>query len=401
MEIVPSLLFIPVDVILGDMYLETDQYAKAAQHYVTYLTTVSEQRHTAFMRSFTLRGRNIMSLIEQLPGDFASSLASYASNWENIFSSYSDLLTYIPLAENSREGTTTLIPKTFGYDYYATSPSYIDEIQIVPSESYKKLSEDGEYYYTSTLSTSTNAIVNSVKLGDTRYNAITREDDDDESGETTVWITKNSGVARVLLYRTTTVYLHLAEAFNRLGMYDLAFAILKDGINKSLVDPAEEGGPSYISEASKAALKSTYPLLSEANISKFSDDRSYFGVHMHGAGITRDYTGTVYQPGLSPYQLDTVVTVKMDQIAEQYAVQVGTTKEDTINAVEDLLCDEYALEFAFEGNRFYDLCRLARHKNNAGLYGGNFGSLWLSRKLAYKNPQKDLTNPDNWYLPFK
>lgn len=91
----------------------------------------------------------------------------------------------------------------------------------------------------------------------------------------------------------------------------------------------------------------------------------------------------------------------MAEIAEKFAVQVGATKEDTINAVEDLLCDEYALEFAFEGNRYFDLCRLARHKNNAGHYGANFGSLWLARKLAYKNPQKDLTNPQNWYLPFK
>ena len=80
---------------------------------------------------------------------------------------------------------------------------------------------------------------------------------------------------------------------------------------------------------------------------------------------------------------------------------MGTTKQDTINAIEDLLCDEYALELAFEGNRFADLCRLARHKNEAGLYGANFGSLWLARKLAFKKPQKDLTNPENWYLPFK
>ena len=50
---------------------------------------------------------------------------------------------------------------------------------------------------------------------------------------------------------------------------------------------------------------------------------------------------------------------------------------------------------------FFDLCRLARHKNQAGLYGNDFGSRWLARKLAYKNPQKDLTDPQNWYLPMK
>lgn len=78
-----------------------------------------------------------------------------------------------------------------------------------------------------------------------------------------------------------------------------------------------------------------------------------------------------------------------------------TTMEDTINAMEDILCDEYAMEFAFEGTRYYDLMRLARHKNNAGIYGGNYGSTWLADKLKGNNPQKDLTNPSNWYLPFK
>ena len=91
----------------------------------------------------------------------------------------------------------------------------------------------------------------------------------------------------------------------------------------------------------------------------------------------------------------------MKELAAVYGVNVGTTRQDTINAVEDLICDEYALELAFEGNRFYDLCRLARHKNQAALYGSNFGSLWLARKLAYKHPMKDLTDPKNWYLPFK
>ena len=126
-----------------------------------------------------------------------------------------------------------------------------------------------------------------------------------------------------------------------------------------------------------------------------------FGVHTHGAGYANDANGNNYMPGLSQYQLTPVVSQKMAEIATTYKVAVGTTKQDSINAVEDLLCDEYALEFAFEGSRFYDLCRLARHKNASSPYGSNFGSLWLARKLAYKNPAKDLTDENNWYLPFK
>ena len=412
----PDLLFFPVDVVLGDMYLETNQYDRAAMHYITYLTSVTSQRNTAYSESFRFGGRNRMELLERLPGDFdfENSALIGSGTWSSIFTGVNDLITYIPLAANSRQGAITTIPKAYGYDFYSTTPSYIDEIQIVPSQSYKALSDDVDYYYISTESNSQTTIVNSVKLGDTRYNGITTEDGNYDTNETTVWITKNRN-ARVILYRTTTVLLHLAEAFNRLGMYDVAFAILKDGINADLVKSSEDGGPGYISESSKVALTSIYPLLSEANRSKFTDAGSYYGVHTHGAGAVHDVRITSrrenettiyepsYQPGLSTYQLDTIVGVKMNQIAEEYMLQVGATKQDTINAVEDLLCDEYALEFAFEGSRFFDLCRLARHKNaeSPSSYGANFGSLWLARKLAYKNPQKDLTDPQNWYLPFK
>lgn len=395
-------LFMPVDVVLGDMYLETGQYEKAASHFITYLTTVSDvtRNHSAYMQSFRASGRRWIQLQDLLPSDWGGTLTFAYDTWANIFDGNIDLIAYIPMAPNSRAGVTTEIPLAFGYDFYSNSAAYVDEIQIAPSDAYMALSESQDYYYKSMESTATRTIVKSTKMGDTRFSGISREQEDNETAETTTWITKNRN-ARVLLYRTTTVWLHLAEALNRLGLYDVAFAILKDGINRYLISPAGEGGPYYISEAHKRALQSTYPLLSEANISKFSESRNCFGVHMHGCGATSDYTGAVYSPGLSPYQIDTIVGTKLGQIAEQYAVQVGTTAQDSVNAVEDLLCDEYALELGFEGSRWYDLMRLARHKNNDALYGANFGSLWLARKLAYKNPQKDLSNPDNWYLPFK
>ncbi|MBQ2495893.1 MAG: RagB/SusD family nutrient uptake outer membrane protein, partial [Prevotella sp.] len=186
---------------------------------------------------------------------------------------------------------------------------------------------------------------------------------------------------------------------NRLGYLDAAFAILKDGITASLLDSAR----TYIKDETRNLFQNTYPFLSEENISKFPVQTTSnftgtnYGIHQHGAGAVGDGN----YPGRSAYQLDTIVGNKMKEIAKVYNVTVGTTKNDSINALEDILCDEYALELAFEGNRFYDLCRLARHKNESSIYGANFGSIWLARKLKYKNPVKDLTVPDNWYLPFK
>jgi hypothetical protein len=400
--ITTSMLFMPVDVVMGDMYLETNQYDKAARHYITYLTEVlpANRANTAYMQSVTFSGRRSMSMMEMLPGDFGASFNYLTTSWSEIFSGGSDVITYVPMAPNNRAGVTSQIPLAYGYDFYSNSRGYVDEIQIVPSSVYNQLSESQDYYYRSALSTATKTILNSVKLGDMRTTAITRERDNAETAETKTWITKNTS-SQVLLYRVSGVWLRLAEAFNRLGYYDLAFAILKDGMSRHLIQPAGAGGPYYISDESKQALQTTYPLLSEANISRFSESVNCIGVHMHGAGATCDYTGTVYSPGLSPYQLDTIVGMKMAEVAQQYAVTVGTTKQDTINAVEDLLCDEYALECAFEGGRWYDLMRLARHKNSDSTYGSNFGGQWLARKLAFKNPMVSLEDKNNWYLPFK
>lgn len=411
--IYPSRLFIPVDLVLGDMYLEVKDYHRAAVHYVTYLTEVAPEsrRHIAFTQlpyHVLQRSGNTYYLgTSDLPSDWHDSNFDQRSNtnsWESILSpsdddQNSDIICYIPLAQNSQQGHTSELPKAFGYDYYSTSASstddrYIDEIQILPSESYVNMSSSQDYYYYSTASTFTQAVINSAKLGDARISGITYERRDVEADSTKLWVSMYTQ-PRVILYRTSTVMMHLAEAFNRLGMYDAAFAILKDGLTAGLaVAP-------YLSESTLEALHTTYPILSSANISKFASVQNMFGVHTHGAGYANDANGNNYMPGLSQYQLTPVVSQKMAEIATTYKVAVGTTKQDSINAVEDLLCDEYALEFAFEGSRFYDLCRLARHKNASSPYGANFGGQWLARKLAYKNPVKDLTNENNWYLPFK
>jgi hypothetical protein len=94
-----------------------------------------------------------------------------------------------------------------------------------------------------------------------------------------------------------------------------------------------------------------------------------------------------------------VLNAKIADISQKFNLNLASyTKDDYINAMEDLLCDEYAMEFAFEGTRFSDLRRLALHKNQAGTYGGNFGDIWLSRMLQNNAPG---ITTHNCYLPYK
>ncbi len=82
-----------------------------------------------------------------------------------------------------------------------------------------------------------------------------------------------------------------------------------------------------------------------------------------------------------------------------------------INAVETLLADEMALETAFEGYRYYDLMRIARHKLNDANYPGIEWFAWIIARrnmpyAPYENVgMKDdalyskLQTISNWYLP--
>ncbi len=379
-----SRCFIPVDVILGEMYLETEQYAEAAQHYTKYLIANKIQSGN-YIASMSLDWTD-----QLLPSDY---YAVSGTSWATIFGSNStnDIITYIPMSVNRLRGTITRLPQLFGYRYYSTSSSsdslYTSEIQIAPSAVYTALADSSDYYYaTDQLGTT----VKSVKIGDMRRAATLNKRT--SNGTESVQMRKYN-YANVVLFRKTTVYLHLAEALNRLGYPDAAFAILKDGIDRNLLSA------SYVSTDTRNLLQTTYPFLSSENISIFdptagsSSAKAAFGIHKHGCG----YTNGVF----SPYQMDTIVGMKMKEIATQYQVSVGTSKADTINAMEDILCDEYAMEFAFEGTRFFDLCRLARHKNSTSTYSSDFGNKWLARKLASKKPAKDMTVESNWYLPFR
>ena len=403
------LLMIPANVVLGDLYLESGDYDKAVSHYVNYFTKQAPAVATNFYSIYaTSRRGNAMGIsTTALPSNWSLNdnlNVSGTYDWSSIFTtvnSTNDIITYIPMAVNRTQGAITNVPKAFGYNYYATAAelaasedgAYIDQIQVMPSDAYMALSDSTDYYYF-VIGTGSNArkTVAQAKLGDQRMRSIVRMGEGEDS--TKMWVRKYEN-GNIILYRTSTVLLHLAEALNRLDMPDAAFAILKDGLGQQLLGTNAD----YVTEATRQKLQTTYPLLAQVNLERFGAT-AYFGIHMHGAGMTRDFNGT--DSIHTPYRLDTIVGMKMKELARNFPeITVGTTRQDTINAIEDLLCDEYALECAFEGTRYFDLMRMARHKNADRLYAvPNFGSLWLARKLAYKKPAVDLTVEDNWYLKY-
>ncbi len=467
---------IPVNVILGELYLEVGRYSDAAKCYYEFLfrnKILAEDMRSLFNIRYT-------GEIVDLPNDFSpggvsgmtwiTKINNVSTNLSSVNGTSSGAITYIPMADKSLNGYTTEIPKLFGFDYYyynshSESEQIIDSVylknkQIVASDVYNLLADSADYYY------QTNDPIDpqlSVleRVGDMRARAridvINRDNVREEILQT--YITKKA-LPRVVLYRPSTIWLHLAEALNRMGYPDAAFAILKDGITDNM------RSYQYVRDETWNMLTTEIPFCSNDGRSEQSQlfsgtgTNHNYGIHRHGCsdqyGISGDkslykmsvevekkiaelqdiFNGEQWNVSVVDRTADIqAVEAEIDAVGNDASIsdEEKTRKlkeldaqlaklnkefnslgkwslQDVINAVEDLICDEYAMEFAFEGSRFADLARLARNKNGKGTggysgspagYGANFGGRWLAKKLAFKNPVKDLTVESNWYLDMK
>lgn len=391
-----SKMMFPVRLVLGDLYLETGQYAKAAEHYFQYL-----KKAKAVCGNYVAHLNNYPDYLN-LSSDVINA-DTYANpnynSWSSIFSFDNETQTYVAMATNKLRGQITQLPGLFGYNYYSASDGYTynEKMSLQPSSAFLDLSNNQTYYYQTTNGLTTT--VGSQVIGDMRYHAIKNQI---PSAETTaaepVYVIMKYRNANIQIYRTAGIYLKLAEAVNRMGHPDVAFAVLKDGWNSTL-----EKDTTYMTAEGIQFLKTTVPFLTDENEVIFNDEDHGLkyslgnqGIHMRGCGYTAG--------NLSEYRLSTELEKRWSAL-RQKGYEIPTTAADTlkakIDAVEDMLCDEMALELAFEGSRFGDLCRIARHKNNENPYTANFGSLWLRDKLAFKKPALDLSDPNNWLMPFK
>ena len=127
----------------------------------------------------------------------------------------------------------------------------------------------------------------------------------------------------VPVLRVPHIYLRLAEALNRMDKPSLAFAILKYGLNQETMENPDRIDPAEL-EGTETWLDFSWTHTSDgsANVGTASRGR--------GRGISID--------------------------TENYTLPAET------EALEDMILEESAAETAFEGNRFFDLLRVARHR---------------------------------------
>ena len=201
------------------------------------------------------------------------------------------------------------------------------------------------------------------------------------------WDTRNGNIH---VYRRMMVYLRMAEALNMAGYPRMAFQILSQGINNEVMK--EEVYPYYSASDSlfisqldfPASRYGVYTVEHFTSNGRIPANVNTLGIHTRGSGWT---------PMNEYYSLpeDSLISAQeLTALQQKY--------------VNDLLLTEDALEFAFEGTRFYDIMRFALRSENPGQF--MVDHIGLRRGEENKASmlgeiKKNLADPNNWYMEWK
>lgn len=386
------LMNIPVYVLLGDLNLWAGNYKDAATNYYKYISTRNGMNNpypigtdqvawsganaswNSVYDSWTYsfyneRYSSTAELISMLPGDSIPS-EGYYSELRNIFNSTEENEFRPSLAASKRHW------------------------EISSSQRYCHMTNDGNDIIIAPLDIPGN------RGGDLRYyrswmfnSYVVHNNERLPYQQCNKYETRN-----VHVYRRAMVYLRLAEALNRAGYPRFAYRLLAGGVNNSVIE--KEVVPYY--GADSTYLRSFnfpnnqyYP----SDITGASEQNTV-GIHDRGAGWS------LYNPY---YALPVDTTLKVNAKYVVDGVEKDTVIVDLLSAeqiayqvdkVEDMIVDEGALEFAYEGIRFYDLMRVALRRNDPAYLADR---IYMRRggenKDAMKSEiKKDLYTPGNWYL---
>ncbi|MBQ1702182.1 MAG: RagB/SusD family nutrient uptake outer membrane protein, partial [Prevotella sp.] len=372
-----KLFYFPIYILLGDLNLWAGNYKEAALNYYYYIsrrngTNVAYPTGTASIR-WSQNDSHWRSMRDSWSTDF------YNENNNRT----SELISMIPGDSIPSEGNYSELRNLFNCnetnDYKVSLKPSQSIIDLSASQPYCHLTTGNDVVYAPTGLTEN-------RTGDLRLSSawsytkdvrIRTSGSNRELSEYS-YINKYS-TRNVHIYRRTMVYLRMAEALNRAGYPRFAFEILKNGVNnrsiESNVIPYYTADSTWIRQFDFP--NNDYVLESRSG----QQTENTMGIHGRGSGFSF--------------------------LDDKYVLPDDTTITDSIMRrdyqiirVEDMIVDEEALEFAFEGYRFYDLMRVALRRNNPAYLADR---IYKRRGAAQEAVMKglirhDLNDTRSWYL---
>ena len=364
-----NLFYFPIYVLLGDLNLWAGNYRSAAENYYKYISQ-RNGRNSSYPIS--------INSVRFSPNDnhWMSTMDSWStmSFGTEISSINSELITMIPGDSIPSEGNYSELRDLFNtnerneYKESIIPSPYL--YQLSASQRYCHYTSGGEYVF------SPDALEDH-RSGDLRLQASFRQSNVNmtiNGKRVTNYVSNYKFSTRnVHLYRRSMVYLRMAEALNRAGFPRFAFQILKSGVNNSVIE--NEVIPYYPSDEAWLRTFDFPDNLYILETTAGGGNENTMGIHSRGCGYSNANSSYVLP---DDEQLD-------DRQRLQYQIE----------KVEDLIVDEAALEFAFEGIRYYDLMRIALRRNAPS---------YLAEHVARRTGALDaallqkLSSTDNWYL---
>ncbi|MBN2165469.1 MAG: RagB/SusD family nutrient uptake outer membrane protein [Marinilabiliaceae bacterium] len=348
-----ELLTFSIPFLLGDLYLWTDNYLAAANEY----------RDLMYGNNYIVSA-NFRSTREAVgTGSTMEFSGVLSTRWSNIFDGKSSAEMITLLAVSNEFEYNTSIDSMF---LSANTATYELTQTLLPTnlaiEKFDSAFYFHAYYTNGSLTTH----------GDLRkygtfysYNStITDELTENHFVYKYYSMNYNNGATQanvIVPYRIGLLYLHYAEAINRLGKPNLAMAVLKNGLKKTTlanrtIIPANE-------------IEDPLP-----NYMDFKDSRFDNNIGIRARGLGHLESDTTF-----------------------YIINPQPTSMDSVLFVENLIQEELALETAYEGNRFQDLVRLAIRRNDNSYLANIVASKFEDQGTKVAIRQK-LMDRSNWYV---
>lgn len=462
--------FIPARVMLAELYLwrgsatgSRQDFIDAAHFYHDFLTFTGEEHPTGYDADVTWSDRQFNRISDNYSGS--------RFKMANLSASTADYVCYIPMDTIEYYGTVTNLREVFcsAYknNYYALANPSARLREISKSQDYCK------FIYTSAQERDTlyapkdeKKVRTEDEIGDLRLYSVCKTnsvlDKYHEYNKERQYILKYTAGQSSLyndertnfvpLFRYSMLYLHMAEALNRAGFPETAFAVLKYGLSEEVMEDR-----TIISEEEYEGLKQIAQWgFSTGNTSSFvewtrtefikhdpttgstASNATQVGIHDHGCGDTpfnkyyvlphdatlwKEYDQLVADslqafdelllyvalnplteeatPEDSAIYKQTVADYKAQvsslhaKAQEAYVPAMAAQREQYPAFVAQKILVEEALEGMFEGYRFYDLMRWAMYNGDNDFVANQVGM----RKGEEKATPVEAIKGGKWYLP--